>query len=201
MTATPGDVRAPGAGTAVVVLAGGGARRFGSDKLAAVVGGRTLLDALLTTLPPAWPVVAVGPERRTERPVTWTREQPPGGGPLAGVEAGLARVTEPVVVVIAGDMPDAARALGALRAALLESPPETVGAVATDPAGVANPLLAAYRTEALRDGTPRPAAGRAARALLDLPHVRVPVDPVAARDVDTPADLPAGQGRGDGGSR
>ncbi|MEO6789861.1 MAG: NTP transferase domain-containing protein, partial [Ornithinibacter sp.] len=41
----------------VVVLAGGSARRFGSDKLAAPIQGTTVLDHLLGRLPARLPVV------------------------------------------------------------------------------------------------------------------------------------------------
>ena len=81
----------------VVVLAGGTSRRFGSDKLAAPLGGSTVLDTVLGSLPPEWPVVVVGPPRECRRPVTWTREDPPGGGPLAGVAAGVDAVTTDLV--------------------------------------------------------------------------------------------------------
>jgi CTP:molybdopterin cytidylyltransferase MocA len=43
----------------------------------------------------------------TARPVTFTRESPPGGGPLAGLSAGVAALTGSpgLVVVLAVDMP------------------------------------------------------------------------------------------------
>ena len=78
---------------------------MGRDKLAEPLGSATVLDVTLAGLPAGWPVVCVGPERPTARPVTWTVEQPPGGGPVPAIAAGLAHVTTPVVVVLAGDMP------------------------------------------------------------------------------------------------
>lgn len=173
----------------VVVLAGGSARRFGSDKLAAPIQGTTVLDHLLGRLPARWPVVVVGPARPTDRLVLWVREEPAGGGPLAGVAAGLAAVTTPFVAVVAGDMPHAARALVALEAALRSSAPEVAGAVGVDETGSANPLLAVYRTSAVREGLPHPAHGVAAKRLLDLTHVDVEVAGLASRDVDTTQDL------------
>lgn len=173
----------------VVVLAGGQSRRFGSDKLAAPLAGTTLLDHLIATLPEAWPVVVVGEPRATARDVEWTREDPPGGGPLAGVEAGLDRVGTGLVAVVAGDMPYAAAGLVVLAAALRDAGPETVAAVGTDDQGFANPLLAVYRAAAVRATLPRPAHGRPAKTLLALPHVEVRVAGVASRDVDTPRDL------------
>lgn len=181
--ATPtGDV-------SVVVLAGGTSRRFGSDKLAAPLGASTVLDHLIGSLPAAWPVVVVGPRRAGTRPVTWTREDPPGGGPLAGVAAGVALVRTDLVAVVAGDMPFAGAALERIVGALRTSPPQVCGVVARDGAQVVNPLLAAYRTEAVRSVLPDQPGGRPARALLALPHVELAMDGPAVRGVDTPADL------------
>lgn len=176
----------------VIVLAGGSARRFGSDKLAAPLGdGRSVLDTCLTGMPSAWPLVVVGPSRpvpsAVEARVRWVRESPPGGGPLAGVAAGLALVEADVVCVAAGDTPRAGAVLPVLRSAL-SAEPGVDAAVAGDGEGRANPLLAAYRVEALRGAVPSPAAGVAARTLLVLPHVVVPA-PSEVRDIDTPEDL------------
>ncbi|MGL5817726.1 MAG: molybdenum cofactor guanylyltransferase [Phycicoccus sp.] len=173
----------------VVVLAGGGSRRFGGDKLAAPLRGSTVLDVLLAALPPGGPVVAVGPRRRTARPVRWVREEPAGGGPLAGVDAGLRWVSTPVVALVAGDLPDAARALPALLAAHAAAPLGTAGVIAVDTGGVPDVLLSVWSTERLRAGMPAPATGRAARELLRLPHLTLPVEPAATYDIDTPDDL------------
>jgi len=180
--ATSGDVT-------VVVLAGGTSRRFGSDKLAAPLGGSTVLDTVLGSLPPHWPVVVVGPPRDCRRPVTWTREDPPGGGPLAGVAAGVDAVTTDLVAVVAGDMPYAGPAIVTLVAALRTAPVAVGAVVAVDAHGVANPLLAAYRTASVREVLPSPAANRPAKLLLAVPHLEVGVIGPAGRDVDTPADL------------
>ena len=52
-------------------------------------------------------VVVVGDEVLTSRPVTFVREDPPGGGPAAGLLAGLTRfpAAPRLVVVLAVDMP------------------------------------------------------------------------------------------------
>ncbi len=173
----------------VVVLAGGGSRRFGSDKLGAPLHGSTVLETVVRSLPASWPLVAVGPARDCGRPVVWTREDPPGGGPLAGVAAGVAQVTTDVVAVVAGDMPYAGPALVALVAALGAAPPEVGAVVAVDAHGVPNPLFAAYRTASLRQALPVPAANRPAKLLLAVPHLEVAVTGRAGRDVDTRADL------------
>ena len=173
----------------VVVLAGGTSRRFGADKLGARLRGSTVLETVVSSLPASWPVVVVGPARECGRPVTWTCEDPPGGGPLAGVAAGVLRVRTAVVAVVAGDMPYAGPALERLVAALRTAPPEVGAAVATDDDGVANPLLAAYRTASVRRALPIPAANRPAKMLLAVPHLEVRVTGPASRDVDTPGDL------------
>ncbi|NHA69570.1 molybdenum cofactor guanylyltransferase [Phycicoccus flavus] len=179
----------PDAPVTVVVLAGGRSTRFGADKLAAPLRGTTVLDHLLSALPPEWPVVAVGTPRETVRGVRWTREDPPGGGPLAAVLAGVALCRTGTVAVVAGDMPDAAPALARLLDVLLAAGPEVEAAVAVDDEDVANPLLAVYRTAALAARAGTPTAGVPARSLLDLVHAEVVVTGRPGRDVDTPADL------------
>ena len=179
----------PPSDVTVVVLAGGTSRRFGDDKLDALLHGSTVLETVVRSLPAGWPVVVVGPPRECGRPVTWTREDPPGGGPLAAVAAGLGEVATDLVAVVAGDMPYAGPAVERLTAALRTAPAEVGAAVATDDDGVANPLLAAYRTASVRRALPTPAADRPAKMLLAVPHLEVVVTGPASRDVDTPGDL------------
>ncbi|PRH79320.1 molybdenum cofactor guanylyltransferase [Streptomyces solincola] len=89
-----------------VVLAGGAARRLGgADKPAVTVGGRALLDRVLDACRGAGRTVVVGGRRPTGRPVHWAREQPPGGGPVAALAAGLRLVEADTVVVLGGDLP------------------------------------------------------------------------------------------------
>lgn len=174
----------------VVVLAGGSSTRFGSDKLAAPLRGTTMLEHLLDSLPQEWNVVVVGPRREVSRPVTWVQEDPPGGGPLAGVAAGMPVAKAAVALVVAGDMPHAAPALVQLLATL-ESRHDVDAAVALDGTGTPNPLLAAYRAAATRVVLTGAVHGRPARELLRLRHVGVTVQADAARDIDTPGDLEA----------
>ena len=173
----------------VVVLAGGSSRRFGSDKLAARLGDRTVLDHCLSGMPSAWPLVVVGPSRAVPAPAIVVRESPPGGGPLAGVAAGLAVVGTDVVCLAPGDTPRAGEVLPLLVAALAADP-SVSAAVLVDGEGRANPLLAAYRTDALRHAMPVDAHGLPARTLLSVDHREV-ASPFEVRDVDTPEDLDA----------
>ncbi|MHB8451581.1 MAG: molybdenum cofactor guanylyltransferase, partial [Mycobacteriales bacterium] len=71
---------------AVIVLAGGRARRLGGvDKPAQLVGGRTLLDRVLAAAAGAERRIVVGPARPGALPrgVEVCCEEPPGGGPAA----------------------------------------------------------------------------------------------------------------------
>jgi molybdopterin-guanine dinucleotide biosynthesis protein A len=89
-----------------LVLAGGGSTRFGGvDKAMLVLEGVTMLDRVLAATEDATSTVVVGPVRTTYRPVGWTVEDPPSGGPVAGIAAGLAHGTAPIVVVLSCDLP------------------------------------------------------------------------------------------------
>ena len=172
-----------------VVLCGGESRRFGRDKTRADLAGSSLLDHLLDGLPPDWPVICVGESRPTHRAVQWCREDPPGGGPVAAISAALSAVEGPVVVLLGGDMPYAAGPAPAL-VATLERSPEVDAVIGRDGDGRLQPLLAAYRTSALRGAVPAPAAGTPLMRLVDpLRTVVVPVGDDASLDVDTAEDL------------
>jgi len=94
------------AGYDAVVLAGGAARRLGGeDKPGVRVGGRTLLDRVLAACADATRTVVVADPRSTARPVEWAREDPPGGGPLAALDAGLRHTAAPYVLVLSADLP------------------------------------------------------------------------------------------------
>jgi molybdopterin-guanine dinucleotide biosynthesis protein A len=185
-----------------VVLAGGAARRMdGLDKPALRVGGRTLLDRVLGACREAATTVVVGPRRPTARPVLWTRERPPGGGPLAALAAGLRETSADLVAVLAADLPFAGpETVAALLAAL---PPGADGVLCTDPGGRDQPLLALYRGEPLRRETALLAAehgslgGLPLRLLTgELRLARLP-DPAGAAtfDTDTPGELAGARAR------
>ena len=172
-----------------IVLCGGEARRFGGDKTQALLGDRSLLDRVVGGLPPAWPVVCVGPSQPTPRAVQWVREDPPGGGPVAALAAALPCVATPLVVVLGGDMPYAAGPAPVL-AARLGTNPALDAVAARDGEGRTQPLLAAYRLEALTDALPEAPAGTPLMRLLDALRVEtVATDWPLTLDVDTPQDL------------
>src|SRR5687768_1070225 len=89
-----------------VVLAGGKAARLGGQaKPQLEVGGRTMLAAVLAAVPDAERRIVVGPPQPAPYDVVQVREQPPGGGPVAALRAGLAEVRTDVVALLAGDLP------------------------------------------------------------------------------------------------
>ena len=92
----------------MVVLAGGtGARLGGADKASIEYAGRTLLEHALDACLDAGEVVVVGTPVPTSRPVTFVREDPPYGGPAAGLLTGVgALLHAPTTLgVLAVDMP------------------------------------------------------------------------------------------------
>jgi len=156
----------------VLILAGGEARRLGgADKPMVEIGGRTLLDRVIEAcaeavhaaqpaaaaaaeIAPARaadsPTIAVvGPRRATSHQVTWVREDPPGGGPVAAIAAGLSVCRAPYVGVFAADLPFLnAETVHRLWTALADSP-EHDGAVAADENGRDQWLTAVYRRDVL----------------------------------------------------
>lgn len=103
-----------------IVPAGGRARRFGSDKTLAPLAGATLLGRAVGACRAAGadPIVVVGPEQHAPPGTLAAREEPPFGGPVAALAAGLARIDAAapglLVAVVAADMPFAETALPAL---------------------------------------------------------------------------------------
>ncbi|MFD0383241.1 NTP transferase domain-containing protein [Streptomyces stramineus] len=185
-----------------VVLAGGAARRLGgADKPAVRVGGRTLLDRVLGACADAGDTVVVGP-RPTARAVRWTREQQPGGGPLAALAAGLKHTAAATTLVLSADLPFLRpETVRALRTALVDGGPEVEAVLLCDPDGHDHPLIAVYRTEPLVRELALLAAEHgslfglplrlltAELALTRLPH------PTASFDCDTWEDIAAARAR------
>jgi molybdopterin-guanine dinucleotide biosynthesis protein A len=175
-----------------VILAGGTAARMdGIDKAGIELGGRTLLEICLDAFLDADELVVVGPRTvHTTRPVTFTREDPPLGGPVAGLLTGVDALLRParLLGVLAVDMPRvSASTFGRLR----EATRDHDGAFLHDPSG-RRQLCGVLVAGAL--GRARPDLegqhGMSLRALLaglDLAEV-APVGDEAI-DVDTWADL------------
>src|SRR4029079_9730524 len=84
-----------------VVLAGGRGRRLGGpSKPEVVVGGRALLDHALAAVAAADRVVVVGPSGLARPGIPRVLEDPPDGGPVAGLAAGLAYLAPDGLVAV-----------------------------------------------------------------------------------------------------
>ncbi len=163
-----------------VILAGGGARRLhGADKPGLVVGGRSLVARVGAAVADATRIVLVGPARPELPAAVVVREDPPGGGPVPALRAGLAAVRAPLVAVLAADLPFLTHAdVEELRCAARGHS----GAILDDEDGRPQWLAGAWRTEELRaafDGYP----GASLRGLM------APLRPVRLRPAARP--LPA----------
>ncbi|WP_431035227.1 DUF6457 domain-containing protein [Streptomyces sp. P6-2-1] len=210
----PGGV--PGAYDAVV-LAGGGARRLGgADKPGLRVGGLRLIDRVLAACAEARTTVVVAAPRSVARPVMWAREEPPGGGPLAALDAGLRHVSAPRLCLLSADLPFLTPAALTRLHAALDAEPAKDGALYTDADGREQYLTAVYRTGPLREGLERlreggdstpgelrggnsgqaRTGGLSLRRLLGpLDLVRVPDEERVSFDCDTWEDLAVAQDR------
>jgi molybdopterin-guanine dinucleotide biosynthesis protein A len=179
-----------------VVLAGGRAARLGGQaKPQLVVGGQPMLVTVLAAVADAAGRVVVGPAQPVPADVVLVREQPPGGGPVAALRAGLAAVDTDVVAVLAGDLPFLTAALvGGLRGRL-GTDLGTDGVLVVDDGGRDQLLLGIWRTAPLRaalGAVQRPTSMRKALAPLSADRWRPDVPagtPPPWLDCDTPADL------------
>ncbi|WP_405801931.1 NTP transferase domain-containing protein [Streptomyces sp. NBC_01506] len=188
-----------------IVLAGGAAKRLGgADKPAVSVGGRSLLDRVLGACAGAGRTVVVGGRRPTARPVRWAREEPPGGGPVAALDAGVRQVEADTVLVLSADLPFLKRETTDRLLDVLAADGAREGALLTDAEGRDQPLVAAYRTEPLRREIALLATehgnlvGLPLRLLtheLDLARVATDADPLASFDCDTWEDISTARAR------
>jgi len=162
------------------------------------VEGRPLLDRALASLPEHATVVVVGPVRDVARPVIFTSEEPPCGGPAAGLVAGVTRaLAEPAdaIVVLPADAPLGGQAARILLNRLdAESSAEAV--VGVDAHGREQPLQLALRPTAaealVAAAGPSGAAGVSARRLLDALRPGLITQVLASAelwDIDTPDQL------------
>lgn len=175
---------------AAVVLAGGtGERLGGRDKASLEWAGRSLLDRVLDALEEADEVVVAGPPAPTARPVRFVREDPPAGGPVAGLLAARRALAAEasVVVVAAVDMP---LLTSATIERLLAAAAGHDGAVLVDESGRRH-LAAALDLARLDAVAPEDGGhGQSWRGLLaGLGLVEVGARAGEGHDVDTWADL------------
>ncbi|GIH99987.1 molybdenum cofactor guanylyltransferase [Planobispora takensis] len=190
-----------------LILAGGRASRLGGrDKAVLTVGGVPLIERVAAAVPDAGRLIVVGPGRPGLDRALFLQEDPPGGGPVPALRAGLERVRAPWVALLATDLPylsaDHLSALFGAAGAVTDPEtagpsgvaaggdvPEAAGAVLVDDDGRMQWLAGVWRTAALT-GALAAYDGRSLHGLL------APLDPVPLRldgkpwfDCDTMDDL------------
>lgn len=186
------DIASAAMDFACLIVAGGRSSRMGEDKITATVGADRVLDRVLAACAPAPVTVAGPPHLAAVLPAggVLVREDPPFGGPVAGLRAAVAALPQgvPVVAVLAGDQPfvDAA-ALAELRAALTAEPGADAAAYVTDD-GVLQFLCSVWRAPALR--AQLASARDSMRSVYAGARVvQVPDQRAVSADIDTPEDL------------
>jgi molybdenum cofactor guanylyltransferase len=201
------------------VLAGGQAKRLGGvDKPRLRIGGHSLAAIVTHSAisAGATKLVLVGPPMgEVPLEALFTREDPPGGGPIPALRAGIALVGEPWVLLLAADLPFltarqlrellAAAPLGVEAIADDEDSPRR-GAVLVDDQGKPQWLTSCWPTSDLRAALDEYKGSSLSGLLGGLPHELVtatvePGQPPYWLDCDTPADLQAAERWASGRSR
>jgi molybdopterin-guanine dinucleotide biosynthesis protein A len=183
---------------AAIILAGGTSQRMGTDKLSMRREGRSVLQTVIDEARlHVETVIVVGHIRDEIENVEWTMENPPGGGPLAGLNAALTTIRssgcapgrESWVALLAGDAPRGPRAIPDLLLAAARGPHQ--GALVVDASGRDHPLCAVYGVSATTTALANARAidGGSMRSLIErLNMARVTDQWEASADLDTPAD-------------
>ena len=187
---------------AIVVGGGGGQRLGGVSKPDLVLGGERLIDrvcAALTGACGAGCVAVVPPAVRVPDGVARTLEDPPGGGPLAGIDAGLSALhfgEGGLVVVVSVDAPGVGEFVPLLLAEPLGEAADGRIVRGGEPEPFDQYLMGVYRASSLRRAIDEAVAALGSvrgvgvrRVLRSLALERAEVDVLACRDVDTPEDL------------
>lgn len=179
-----------------IILTVGRASRMGSPKQRLAYAGATLLERACAACAPARTVVVAGPtEQDAPAGVRFAPEDPPFGGPVAGIASGLAALEiagDPAewVLVLAVDHPELPAAVPALLSALPAAEAGT-DSVLLAHQGEPQLLLGAHRSDSLRRalaalGRTRDASVR--RLLGEMNRTTVTVTGVDLSDIDTPDD-------------
>jgi molybdopterin-guanine dinucleotide biosynthesis protein A len=184
-----------------IVLAGGSGKRMGGVlKPVLSVGGVPLITRVLGALGKAGHLVVVGPSELDPylpQNVLRTQEDPPGGGPVAGIGAGFAlRAHAESVIVAAGDLP-----FLTWDAITLLTQADAGCAVYVDDEGRRQPLVAVWQPTALESalyGVPKQGSSmRQLMAAASVAEVRWPGakagHPQPWYDCDTPEQLRAAE--------
>lgn len=192
------------------MLAGGRSSRFGRDKLREPYRGAPLLDHAILRLAEVCRevVVVVAPGAPDPEPpagarVRVARDSEEGGGPLAGLSAGLAEVRTELALLAAGDMPELSAAV--LAEMLRVAGEAQVDAVALREGETFRPLPAVLVAGPTREtaaallhrgeGSLMTLLGALRLAVIDEPTWHA-LDPTGATlfDVDRPEDLNRSRG-------
>ena len=190
---------APRADVAALVVGGGGGERLGGvSKPDLILGGVRLIDRVCGVLMEVC-VAVVPPSVRVPDGVLRTLEDPPSGGPLAGVDAGLRALSvgdDVLVVVVSVDAPGVGAFLPALLEPALDESSDGRIVRGGDPEPFDQYLMGVYRAGALRRvideavaalGSVRGMGVRRVLRALEVERVSVSAD--VCRDIDTPEDV------------
>ena len=176
-----------------LILTGGTSKRFGSDKSEAIIDGTALIDFLISSIPKAVPIVVVGPDRDNfSNCIDVIQESPRGGGPVAGIAAGLPLIQTEYVAIFATDMPFSAALIPFLFEKLSN---DSDGVTVVDEEGFQQPFSGIYRLSSLRRvlQDSEPLINTSMRVLLrklKIENVNLNIeDTHLISDIDTQADL------------
>ncbi|QIG39854.1 NTP transferase domain-containing protein [Microbacterium sp. 4R-513] len=184
-----------------ILLAGGRATRVdGAVKPLFDVGGRTLLSRAVDAAraAQAHPLVVAAPVLDESLEVEWVADDPPFGGPVAGIVAAFGRSdlwerAPEWTFVLACDLPQVGAAVERLASDVVLLPADTEGLCLADASSRPQWLTGVYRTRALREAArAMPHAGRHApvrELLADLAVAVVAASDDLTADVDTWEDL------------
>lgn len=174
----------------------------GVSKPDLILGGVRLIDRVCGVLMEACGagcVAVVPPSVRVPDGVLRTLEDPPSGGPLAGIDAGLRALSvgdDVLVVVVSVDAPGVAAFLPALLEPALGESRDGRIVRGGDPEPFDQYLMGVYRAGALRRnldeaeaslGSVRGVGVRRVLRALEVERVNVSAD--VCRDIDTPEDI------------
>lgn len=194
------SVAKPALPHSAIILAGGRGSRLGHvAKPLVEVGGRTMLEAALVAASSASETVVVG-QVPVPSGVGQVVEDPPFGGPAAGVSAGLRALSrnEPWVLVLAADLPAVDQAVPVLLSAAAALGDDIVdGLCFHDRTGHPQWMLALYRTSSLRSAVDAVATTDLSlrRLLAPLTLTTIPGDESTITDCDTWDDVAAARTR------
>ncbi|GAA1371553.1 hypothetical protein GCM10009638_02700 [Luteococcus sanguinis] len=170
---------------------------MGQPKETLLLGGRPLLQVVVDACAGS-PVVLVGPDRvrellddatRARDDLLVTLEDPPGGGPCAGLQAGVRSLPADVewVQLLSCDLPRAAEVVAALEP-VAATDPDADAVVPIDSDGWAQYLCGRFRAGALREALSGEVRDRSVRSVLGaLSRVELRLDDDLLADVDDPA--------------